>query len=186
MWWWMSSTRTSTLEFTMDNPSTAPLVRFARSESAQDEQLHRATDLWRRFRRRRSAIFGLAILLLLFALSWLVSLWSSEDPERMKLSQALIAPGAQFLLGTDHLGRDLLTRLLYGARLSLTIGFLAVGIGLAVGMPLGAISGYYGKWADLIIQRFADILLSFPSFLLALSLVAMLGVGLQNVIISVG
>ena len=170
----------------MDNPSTAPLVRFARSESAQDEQLHRATDLWRRFRRRRSAIFGLAILVLLFALSWLVSFWSSEDPERMKLGQSLIAPGARFLLGTDHLGRDLLTRLLYGARLSLTIGFLAVGIGLAVGMPLGAISGYYGKWADLIIQRFADILLSFPSFLLALSLVAMLGVGLQNVIISVG
>ncbi|MBI5653137.1 MAG: ABC transporter permease [Chloroflexi bacterium] len=150
------------------------------------ERLHTARDLWRRFRRRHSAVIGLALLLLLFAASIFAPVFMPHDPEKLKLSQALIAPGAQFLLGTDHLGRDMLTRLLYGARLSLTIGFLAVAFGLAVGLPLGAISGYYGKWVDLVIQRFADILLAFPSFLLALSLVAMLGVGLQNIIISVG
>ncbi|MBI4788117.1 MAG: ABC transporter permease [Chloroflexi bacterium] len=173
----------------MDNPraNLAEARQPAGTEPFQTYASARgASDLWRRFRRRHSAMFGLAILVLLFALSWLVPLFSREDPERLKLSQALIAPGAQFWLGTDYLGRDLFTRLLYGARLSLTIGFLAVGFGLAVGVPLGAISGYYGKWADLIIQRIADILLSFPSFLLALSLVAMLGVGLQNVVISVG
>jgi ABC-type dipeptide/oligopeptide/nickel transport system permease subunit len=154
--------------------------------AARTERFHAARDLWRRFRRRHSAVAGLFLLALLIALSAFAPLFSAYDPEKQKLSQALIAPSAPFWLGTDHLGRDMLTRLLYGARLSLTIGFLAVGFGLAVGMPLGAVSGYYGKWVDLVIQRLADILLSFPSFLLALSLVAMLGVGLQNVIISVG
>ena len=77
-------------------------------------------------------------------------------------------------------------RLLYGGRLSLLIGFLAVGIGLVIGVPLGAISGFRGGLTDLLIQRLADVLLSFPGFLLALSLVSMLGIGIQNVIISVG
>ena len=75
---------------------------------------------------------------------------------------------------------DLLARLFYGARLSLLLGFFAGGLGLAVGLPLGAISGYCGGWIDLLVQRFADLLLSFPSFLLALSLAAMLGGGLQK------
>jgi len=80
----------------------------------------------------------------------------------------------------------MLARLLYGGRLSLVIGFLAVALGLAIGVPLGAISGFRGGLVDLVIQRGADILLSFPGFLLALALVSMLGVGLRNVIISVG
>lgn len=168
---------TSIREFTMAR-AIPDLVRAP--------ELDAALDLWRRFSRRHSAVIGLLLLALLFALSLLAPWLTPLDPEKQKLSQALIAPGAQFPLGTDHLGRDMLTRLLYAARLSLTIGFLAVGFGLAVGMPLGAISGYYGRWVDLVIQRLADVLLSFPSFLLALSLVAMLGVGLQNVIISVG
>src|SRR5207244_441480 len=89
-------------------------------------------------------------------------------------------------LGTDHLGRDMGARLLYGGRLSLLIGGVAVGIGLVIGVPLGAVSGFQGGLTDLLIQRLADVLLSFPGFLLALSLVSMLGVGLQNVIIAVG
>ena len=169
--------RTLTRESTM--------AKFSLDDS-HIERLHAARELWRRFSRRQSAMIGLVLLLMIFAASIFAPLIVPFDPEKQKLSQALIAPGGQFLLGTDHLGRDMLTRLLYGARLSLTIGFLAVAFGLAVGLPLGSISGYYGKWVDLVIQRFADILLSFPSFLLALSLVAMLGVGLQNVIISVG
>ncbi len=150
------------------------------------EKIQPALEIWRRFLRRRSAVLGLGILLTLIAMSAAAPLLSSNDPEHQKLSQAMIAPSPQFLLGTDYLGRDMFTRLLYGARWSLTIGFLAVALGLAVGVPLGALSGYYGGWIDLIIQRIADVLLSFPGFLLALSLVAILGVGLQNVIISVG
>lgn len=145
-----------------------------------------ALDIWQRFLRRRSAVLGLIILLAMILMSIAAPLITSSNPETQKLSQALRPPSPQFPLGTDYLGRDMIARLLYGARWSLAIGFLAVAIGLAVGVPLGALSGYYGGWIDLILQRVADILLSFPGFLLALSLVAILGVGLQNVIISVG
>jgi ABC-type dipeptide/oligopeptide/nickel transport system permease subunit len=129
---------------------------------------------------------GLVLLALLLGLCLAAPLLSNQDPRRQQLSQALKPASIAHPLGTDHLGRDMLARLLHGGRLSLLIGFLAVGVGLAVGVPLGAISGFYGGRVDLVIQRFADILLSFPGFLLALSLVAILGVGLQNVIISVG
>jgi peptide/nickel transport system permease protein len=112
--------------------------------------------------------------------------WETHDPKRQQLSQVLRPISALHPLGTDHLGRDMLARLLYGGRLSLLIGFLAVGIGLGVGVPLGAVSGFQGGFTDLVIQRLADVLLSFPGFLLALSLVSILGIGLQNVIIAVG
>jgi len=141
---------------------------------------------WRMFARRRTALFGALILLILVSASLTAPLLSTQDPEMMVLAQVLKPPSSQFPLGTDYLGRDILTRILYGGRLSLLIGLLAVAVGLAIGVPLGAISGYYGGWADLVIQRIADILLAFPGFLLSLSLVAALGVGLQNVIISVG
>ncbi len=129
---------------------------------------------------------GLLILLGFAVLAMAAPLLTPYDPIRQDLSQTLVPPSLAHPLGIDFLGRDILARILFGTRLSLVIGFLAVAIGLAVGVPLGAISGYYGRWADMIIQRIADILLSFPGFLLALSLVAALGVGLQNVIISVG
>jgi len=141
---------------------------------------------WQRFQRHRAAVAGLGLLLLLNALALTGPLLTPYDPARQILSAALQPVSAAHPLGTDHLGRDLLARLLYGGRLSLLIGFLAVGFGLAVGVPLGAVSGFQGGLTDLLIQRLADILLSFPGFLLALSLVAILGVGLQNVIISVG
>lgn len=143
-------------------------------------------EAWVRFRRQTPAMLGLAILLILVLAAILAPVLTPYDPEKLKLTDALIHPNSTHPLGTDHLGRDVLARILYGGRLSLMIGFLAVGIGLVVGMPLGAISGYYGGWVDMIVQRIADILLSFPSILLALSLVAVLGVGLRNVIISVG
>ncbi len=131
-------------------------------------------------------MIGLAILLLLVFLAVAAPLLTTHDPEQQHLSTVLRPPSLEYPLGTDYLGRDILTRLFYGGRLSLAIGFLAVAIGLIFGVPLGAVSGYYGGWADLIIQRIADILLSFPGFLLALSLVSILGIGLQNVILSVG
>ncbi len=132
------------------------------------------------------AMIGLIVLLILIVASIAAPVLTSFNPEKQQLGDALIHPNATHPLGTDHLGRDVLARILYGGRLSLIIGFLAVGIGLLVGLPLGAISGYYGGWVDMVVQRVADILLSFPSILLALALVAVLGVGLKNVIISVG
>jgi peptide/nickel transport system permease protein len=148
--------------------------------------LRRLRESWQRFRRHRTAMAGLMLLVALLVLALAAPLLTSYNPERQSLSQALRPISWAHPLGTDHLGRDILARLLYGGRLSLMIGFLAVGLGVAIGVPLGAVSGFQGGFTDLVIQRFADILLSFPGFLLALSLVAILGVGLQNVIISVG
>jgi ABC-type dipeptide/oligopeptide/nickel transport system permease subunit len=124
--------------------------------------------------------------LVLVLASLAAPLLTPYDPTKQKLSDALIRPTWAHPLGTDHLGRDVLARLLYGGRLSLAIGFLAVSIGLLVGVPLGAISGYFGGWIDLLVQRFVDILLSLPGILLALLLVAVLGVGLRNLILAVG
>jgi len=154
--------------------------------SGSAPRLRRWHEHWRRFCRHRAALIGLAVLGTMLLLTVTAPLWQTHNPERQQLSQVLRPMSGHHPLGTDHLGRDMLARLLYGGRLSLLIGFLAVGIGLAIGVPLGAISGFRGGWTDLIIQRLADVLLSFPGFLLALSLVSILGIGVQNVIISVG
>jgi peptide/nickel transport system permease protein len=169
--------RSSTLE-----SITAEPPRLA----VESPRLRRFLEGWQRFRRHRAAMGGLALLLALLVLSLAAPLLTSYDPMTQKLSEVLRPASAIHPLGTDHLGRDMAARLLYGGRLSLLIGFLAVGVGLAIGVPLGAVSGFYGGRVDLLVQRFADILLSFPDFLLALSLVAILGVGLQNVIVAVG
>lgn len=141
---------------------------------------------WQRFRRHRAALTGLVVLGMLGLGVLSAGWWTRQDPTRQQLSRVLRPLSAEHPCGTDHLGRDVLARLLYGGRLSLVIGGLAVGIGLLIGVPLGAISGFWGGWTDLLIQRLADVLLSFPGFLLALSLVSLLGVGLRNVIIAVG
>lgn len=141
---------------------------------------------WRRFRRHIPAMVGLAILVAFVVLTVLAPLISPYDPIRQDLANALRPPSAEHLFGTDHLGRDVATRILYGTRITLFIGVLAVAIGLAVGIPLGVVSGYYRGRVDLVIQRVADTMFSFPAILLALALVAILGIGLRNVIIAVG
>ena len=140
----------------------------------------------RRFARNRGAVVGLLILLVFAITALAAPLATTYDPEQTQLDQTLLDPSSAHVLGTDHLGRDILARLAYGGRASLLIGFAAVGVGLVIGVPLGTISGFYGGWLDLIIQRVIDVFLSFPGFLLALSLVAVLGVGINNVILAVG
>lgn len=167
-------------------------IRALGTADTQDLDLAAAAEsssrgqVWTRLRRHRSAQFGAGVLLAYVLASLLMPFFIHYDPIRNHLSDAFLGPSAAHLLGTDDLGRDELLRLALGARWTLLIGFGAVAIGLAVGLPLGAISGFYGGWVDLLLQRFTDVLLSFPGILLALALVAGLGVGLQNVIISVG
>lgn len=139
-----------------------------------------------RLLRHRAAAAGLAVLALFVFAAIAAPFLTPWDPQRQRLADALMQPSGDHLLGTDHLGRDLLSRILFGTRYSLFTGFAAVGIALVIGVPVGALSGYYGGWVDLVVQRFVDVLLSFPGFLLALSLVAVLGVGLTNVILAVG
>ncbi len=141
---------------------------------------------WRRFRRNIPALIGLTILVIFTLLGTLAPVLTPHDPVQQNLSQALTTPSAEHWLGTDHLGRDVLTRILFGTRITLFIGLAAVGLGMLIGIPLGVVSGYYGRWVDMGVQRLADTLFSFPAVLLALGLVAVLGVGLRNVIIAVG
>ncbi|HEX6989544.1 MAG TPA: ABC transporter permease, partial [Bacillota bacterium] len=143
-------------------------------------------DTWKRFKRNRAAVLGLWILLAFVAAVAAAPLLTTYDPLNQNLDTVLRPPSGEHLLGTDHLGRDILTRILYGGRITLVIGLLAVAVGLAAGVPLGVLSGYYGGRIDLVIQRLTDMLLSFPNILLALALVGVLGVGLQNVIVAVG
>jgi ABC-type dipeptide/oligopeptide/nickel transport system permease subunit len=146
----------------------------------------RERRMWERFCRNRGAVAGLIVLVLFFSVAVFAPFATTYLPEENHLDQKLLEPTPAHLLGTDNLGRDILARLAYGARFSLLIGFAAVSVGLVIGVPLGSVSGFYGGWLDLIIQRVIDVLLSLPGFLLALSLVAVLGVGIVNVVIAVG
>jgi ABC-type dipeptide/oligopeptide/nickel transport system permease subunit len=140
----------------------------------------------KRLLRSRSAAFGLTVLAIYVTLALVAPVVVAFDPAHNDLRNGLLPPSARHPLGTDDLGRDELLMILYGGRYTLYLGFLAVAIGVGFGLPLGAVSGYFGGWVDLLVQRFTDILLAFPGILLALSLVAGLGVGLRNVIIAVG
>lgn len=140
----------------------------------------------RRLARNRLAMLGLAIIAIFVALAVLAPWIAPHDPLRSSFAKRLQPPSAEHWLGTDELGRDMFSRLLYGARISLRVGLISVAIGIVIGVPLGAISAYYGGWVDLIVQRVIDVMLAFPGILLAIVLVSTLGVGLENVMIAVG
>jgi peptide/nickel transport system permease protein len=136
--------------------------------------------------RQRGAVVGLVILgsLALMALGapWL----SPRDPIKTAARDALRPPGPRFVLGSDQFGRDVASRVLHGARVSLTVGLISVSIAVALGAPLGLVSGYYGGRLDGLIMRVMDVLLAFPGILLALAIVSVLTPGLTNVMIAVG
>ena len=143
-------------------------------------------SLWRRLVRSPRIAFGTALLAALALVCIGAPILTPYDPTQQQIGQALAVSSPSHPLGTDGLGRDVLARLLYGGRYSMVLGLLAVLIGVGVGLPTGSSSGYVGGWYDLIMQRFTDILLAFPGILLALALVAGLGIGLRNVVIAVG
>ncbi len=128
-----------------------------------------------------------SFILLLVAFSAVFSpLIAPYPPEKASIMDSREGPSFSHPFGTDGMGRDILSRIIYGSRLTLLVGFTAVALGALIGVPLGLISGFYGGVLDSLIRSLADLMLSFPSFLLALSLVAVLGVGLRNVIVAVG
>lgn len=140
------------------------------------------------FRLRKSplAMFGLAFILLLIFLAVFADSVAPYSYRKQNLSHRFETPSQQFLLGTDEFGRDILSRIIYGARVSLQVGFIAVGIALVVGGLLGAVAGFYGGWIDNCIMRVMDVLLSVPNTLLAIAIAASLGPGLFNLMIAVG
>ncbi|MGB3905021.1 MAG: ABC transporter permease, partial [Anaerolineae bacterium] len=129
--------------------------------------------IWRRFRRHPGAIASSALLLILVLALILVS-FSPYDPERSNIARKLEPPSLEHPFGTDPLGRDLLTRVLYGGRISMTVGFMAVVITLLIGIPVGAVSGYFGGWIDNVLMRITDTALSLPVLLVLILLSAIL------------
>lgn len=135
----------------------------------------------------KSAFFGGIIVVLVVICAVFAPFLSTHDPYEMNMSNGLLKPGeGGHFLGTDQYGRDLFTRLIYGARVSLEVGITSVLISMVIGVTLGLIAGYYGGLIDTIIMRIVDIFLSFPVVLLAIALVASLGPGIGNVIIALG
>jgi len=154
-----------------------------------DESLYEAphtsvlTDAWRRFSRSPSAIIGLVIIGLLAAIAifapWLTA---HRDPLAQNLAVTTLPPSFMHPAGTDKLGRDIYTRLIYGARLSVEIGFISVGIGLVIGTAIGLVAGYWGKHVDSALMGAMDVMLAFPSILLAIAISAILDQRVSDVV----
>lgn len=142
--------------------------------------------VWRQLKRNRLALLGLCIVVFFMFAALLAPLLAPHDPLQQNVRLTAEKPNAESILGRDELGRDILSRLLYGARISLAVGLIAVLIGAGIGVPLGAVAGYYGGKVDLAIQCVIDIMLAFPAILLAIVLVSTLGVNLQNAMIAIG
>ena len=139
-----------------------------------------------RFRQNRGAIIGLGTVIVII-LAALAAPWITRyDPTEQVLGRANLRPSAEHLLGTDQFGRDVYTRIVYGARVSLRVGLISTAIAFAIGMPLGLISGYCLGWVDAVVSRLTDLLLAFPSILLAMAIMTVLGPSLTNAMIAVG
>lgn len=145
----------------------------------------RSTRLVRRFLRRPLPVAGLVVLVLLALLAVFAGALTS-DPGASDFAAVLSPPSGAHLLGTDDLGRDVLARIAYGARVSMEAGVLATALAIVVGVPIGLVAGYYRGWVDLVVSRLTDVVLAFPFLILAVGLAAILGPSLRNVVIALG
>ncbi len=142
--------------------------------------------VWRRFKSNRAAVVGAAFMALFLALAAFAPLAAPYDPIAQDLYNRLAAPSFDHPFGTDDFGRDILSRVIYGTRISLRIGVVCVLIALVAGTAIGLVAGYYGGVIDQILMRLMDLVLAFPSILLAIGIVAVLGPGLENAMIAIG
>lgn len=155
------------------------------TSSPSSAPVSRPPKTWRTLLGNRIAWVGL-FLLAVVVLAALFAPWiAPQDPIQQHIAYRLDPPSAQYWLGTDSFGRDVLSRLIYGARISLLVGFLAVLIAMVVGSSLGILAGYLGGWVDQLVMGLVDVLLSFPALLLGLMVAAMLGASLQNLIVAI-
>ena len=139
-----------------------------------------------RLMRRRGAMLGLAIVMVFVLIALFAPLIAPQDPLQTSWSAVRKAPSAQYLFGTDEIGRDVLSRVIWGARASLLAGLVSVSIAMALGVPVGLLAGYLGGWVDGAISRFTDAMLAVPFLILAIALAAFLGPSLTNAMIAIG
>lgn len=160
---------------------------MAQKQSAAHEAMSRGyiSTVARRFRRHKLGMVSLCFLVVLVSLALFAPFLTPYDPNKL-VGKFSAPPSLQNLLGTDQVGRDVLTRLLYATRVSLLVGFAATGIATVVGVVLGLVSGYFGGWVDMILMRFTDMVMSFPYILLVLVAAAIFKPGLWNIILILG
>ncbi len=139
-----------------------------------------------RLMRRRGAMLGLAIVVVFVLIALFAPLIAPQDPLQTSWSAVRKAPSAEYLFGTDEIGRDVLSRVIWGARASLLAGLVSVSIAMALGVPIGLLAGYMGGWVDGAISRFTDAMLAVPFLILAIALAAFLGPSLTNAMIAIG
>lgn len=140
----------------------------------------------KRFNARKSSVISLFIIISLILLSFAGPIFLPYSPDEINVDAILLPPSTLHWFGTDALGRDVFTRVVYGGRISLLVGFVAEGIAVVIGLILGSISGYYGGKVDSVIMRFADIMLCFPTFFLILSVITFLEPNIWNIMIVIG
>jgi len=143
-------------------------------------------DSIRRLSRNPLAVAGGAVILLFFVLALFPSVFSSHDPNRIDILKILTPPSESHPLGTDDLGRDVLARMVFGARISLSVGFVAESIAIGIGLLIGLLAGYYGGRVDSVLMRFVDIMLCFPTFFLILAVIAFIGPSIWNIMFIIG
>ncbi|MFP3960415.1 MAG: ABC transporter permease [Spirochaetaceae bacterium] len=172
-----------------DGATATPAAVSPASLAGEKQRRKRQSELraiGRHLLRNRGALIGLVIIGTFVVVSVFAPFLATHSPTETSVTMRLRPASSEHWLGTDELGRDMFSRLLYGGRISLNIGLISVLIGLAAGVPVGAISGYYGGRLDIITQRFIDIMIAFPGILLAIVVVTVLGVGVENVMIATG
>lgn len=142
----------------------------------------------RHFRRNKLAMAGMAVMILLYVVTFLTPLIAPYDPTAQGdiVATRYLAPSFEHPMGTDKFGRDIFSRVLYGARISLTIGFIAVGLGVVVGGAVGALAGYFGRWTDTVLMRFTDMMLSFPRLILLIVIIALFEPTIWLVVVVLG
>ena len=146
----------------------------------------RYSDTFSRLQKNPLALSGFIIVALLAACALFAPLIAPHDYRAINVKAVLAPPGPHHLFGTDELGRDVLSRMIYGSRISLAVGFVAIGIATIIGIILGAVAGYYGRWVDSIIMRLVDIMLCIPSFFLILAVIAFVGQSIWNIMAIIG
>lgn len=161
--------------------STAPL-----GEALAEQAISERTRIWQRFRRHKLAVLGGIVIVVMVMAAICAPLLTDQSPTNTDLDQILAPPCPEHILGTDEVGRDVWSRLLYGSRISLSVGLIAVSIRIFIGTVLGAIAGYYGGTVDSVLMRLTDVVMCFPSLILLIAAVSILGPSLVNTMAVIG
>jgi peptide/nickel transport system permease protein len=169
----------------MARPLDADGIALAARAPAARGPGARALRAWRRFARNRGAVFGLGVLLAVVLMALLADVLAPYDPLAQGVGPPNAVPSWSHWAGTDSFGRDMLSRIIYGARIALVVGVMAVLLAMVIGVALGLIAGYHGGWVDILIMRVMDGLFAFPIIILAIAMMAVMGFGVGNVIIAV-